>query len=77
MDHWPEYKERMLVKMRDRGMSAGDIAKAMGMSRNAIIGKMDQMGMLRRKPRVASRPLPPEFQAKAPPSPPRLFSWQL
>jgi len=77
MADWPEHKELMLVKMRDRGMSAGEIAKAMGLSRNAIIGKMDRMGMLRRKPRVASRPLPPEFQAKAQPSPPRLFSWQL
>ena len=77
MADWPEYKELMLVKMRDRGMSAGEIAKAMGLSRNAIICKMDRMGMLRRKPRVASRPLPPEFQAKAQPSPPRLFSWQL
>jgi len=76
MADWPEHKELMLVKMRDRGMSAGEIAKAMGLSRNAIIGKMDRMGMLRRKPRVASRPLPPEFQAKAQPSPPRLFSWQ-
>lgn len=76
MAEWPDYRERMLVKMRDRGMSAGDIAKAMGVSRNAIIGKMDRMGMLRRKPRVSSRPLPPEFQAKQPPSPPRQFSWQ-
>jgi len=76
MADWPEYKERMLVKMRDRGMSAGEIAKAMGLSRNAIISKMDRMGMLRRKPRVASCPLPPEFRAKAQPSPPRLFSWQ-
>jgi len=76
MADWPEHKELMLVKMRDRGMSAREIAKAMGLSRNAIIGKMDRMGMLRRKPRVASRPLPLEFQAKAQPSPPRLFSWQ-
>jgi hypothetical protein len=66
----------MLVTMRGRGMSAGEIAKAMGVSRNAIIGKMDRMGMLRHKPRAARRPLPPEFMPKAQPSPPRRFSWQ-
>lgn len=76
MAEWPDYRERMLVKMRDRGMSAGDIAKAMGVSRNAIIGKMDRMGLLRRKPRVVSQAPPVEFQPKAPPSPPRQFSWQ-
>ena len=75
MDHWPEYKERMLVKMRDRGMTAGEIAKAMGMSRNAIIGKLDRLGLIRRR---HDRPVQKDttYVAPRPPSPPRKFSWE-
>lgn len=75
MDQWPEYKERMLVKMRDRGMTAGEIAKAMGMTRNAITGKMDRMGMLRRV-RGPNSPVQVVAEPKRSPSPPRQFSWQ-
>jgi len=77
MADWPDYRERMLVKMRDRGMTASEIAKAMGTTRNAIIGKMDRMGMTRRK-RGPNLPTPPRgFVHKHAPSPPRKFSWQL
>jgi hypothetical protein len=76
MADWPDYRERMLVKMRDRGMSASEIAKAMGTTRNAIIGKMDRMGMMRRK-RGPNLPAKAEdFVRARPPSPPRKFSWQ-
>lgn len=73
MAEWPEYRERMLVKMRDRGMSASEIARAMGTTRNAIIGKMDRMGMTRRR-RAPNRA--EVFVPKQQPSPPRQFSWQ-
>jgi len=75
MAEWPEYRERMLVKMRDHGMSASEIARAMGTTRNAIIGKMDRMGMTRRR-RAPSRPATEAFVPKQQPSPPRQFSWQ-
>jgi hypothetical protein len=76
---WPEYKERILVKMRDRGMTASEIAKAMGTTRNAIIGKMDRMGLLRRRPDRPTRAQRSAegFVPKQPPSPPRQFSWQV
>ena len=78
MAEWPDYRERMLVKMRDRGMSAAQIAKAMGTTRNAIIGKMDRMGMPRRTrgPNRTPQHAAEGFTPKQRPSPPRQFSWQ-
>ena len=75
MADWPEYRERMLVKMRDRGMTASEIAKAMGTTRNAIIGKMDRLGLIRRR---HDRPVQKvtTYVAPRPPSPPRKFSWE-
>lgn len=75
---WTDYKERQLVKLRDRGMTASEIAKAMGTTRNAILGKMDRMGMTRRTrgPNRTPQRAAEGFVPKQPPSPPRQFSWQ-
>lgn len=75
MAEWPDYRERMLVKMRKRGMTASDIGKAMGVTRNAIIGKLDRLGLIRRR---HDRPVQKDttYVAPRPPSPPRKFSWE-
>ena len=64
----------------DNRLSYGvkDAAKAMGVTRNAIIGKMDRMGMIRRRRDRPTRAMIEQegFVPKQPPSPPRQFSWQ-
>lgn len=50
MDVWPEYRVKMLLKMHAGGMYASQIAKAMGVSRNAVIGKLDRLAVPRRAP---------------------------
>jgi hypothetical protein len=76
MDYWQEYEEKVLVKMRQRGLTAYEIAKAMGRTRNSVIGKLDRLGLIRRRTErwlqaKVDKPEPPR-----PPSPPRRFSWE-
>jgi hypothetical protein len=77
MDFWSEYEEHRLMKLRRQGMSAREVAAVLGKSRNAVIGKLDRMKLIRRRtdrPTQAQRAagcVPPRQ-----PSPPRKFSWQ-
>lgn len=57
-------------------MTAYEIAKAMGRTRNSVIGKLDRLGMIRRRGERwmqanVVKPEPPRA-----PSPPKRFSWE-
>lgn len=73
-----EAQLRLLVA---QGMTAGEIGKAMRITRNAVLGRCDRFGLKLagpgrpRKKRVA-RPIPVVPGPFASPSPPRQFSWQ-
>ena len=49
MAEWPDDKVTDMVSMRQRGWTATQIGKALNMSRNAIIGKLDRLGLIRRR----------------------------
>lgn len=87
-DVWPDVLEDRLRDMVGKGMSAGEISKALRVTRNAVIGKCDRLGLKlagscvraleRRRPRRVgdARHTAPDQPAFVPPSPPRRFSWQ-
>ena len=75
MAEWPDNKVNYMVDLRRRGWTATQIGKAMGVTRNAIIGKLDRLGLIRRR---HDRPVQKvtTYVAPRPPSPPRKFSWE-
>lgn len=75
MAEWPDDKVTDMMAMRQRGWTATQIGKALNMSRNAIIGKLDMLGLIRRR---HDRPVQKDttYVAPRPPSPPRKFSWE-
>ena len=75
MAEWPDNKVTDMVAMRRKGWSATQIGFAMGVTRNAIIGKLDRLGLIRRR---HDRPVQKvtTYIAPRPPSPPRKFSWE-
>lgn len=75
MAEWPDDKVNYMVDLRRRGWTATQIGKAMGTTRNAIIGKLDRLGLIRRR---HDRPVQKvtTYVAPRPPSPPRKFSWE-
>jgi hypothetical protein len=75
MAEWPDNKVNYMVDLRRRGWTATQIGKAMGTTRNAIIGKLDRLGLIRRR---HDRPVQKvtTYVAPRPPSPPRKFSWE-
>lgn len=57
-DPWPEDAVRVLVRLWMDGDSAGQIGKAMGKTRNAVIGKVHRLGLTRSegtKPMITPR----------------------
>jgi len=62
-DAWPEALEDRLRLLVAQNMSAGEISKVLRVTRNAVIGKCDRLGLVLAGSRVA-------------PSPPRRFSWE-
>jgi GcrA cell cycle regulator len=56
---WPEEREDLLRKLFAEGMSFGMIAKELGLSRNAVIGKAHRMGLKGRKVSAYCLPQPP------------------
>ena len=76
MAEWPDERVKDMVSMRQRGWTAAQIGKALNMSRNAILGKLDRLGLIRR--RRHDRPVQKDttYVAPRPPSPPRKFSWE-
>ena len=75
MAEWPDERVKDMVSMRQRGWTATQIGKALNMSRNAIIGKLDRLGLIRRR---HDRPVQKDttYVAPRPPSQPRKFSWE-
>lgn len=75
MAEWPDDKVNYMVGMRQRGWTATQIGAAMGVARNAIICKLDRLGLIRRR---HDRPVQKDTTYVAPrsPSPPRRFSWE-
>ena len=55
MAEWPDNKVTDMVAMRRKGWSATQIGFAMGVTRNAIIGKLDRLGLIRRRQPVTHR----------------------
>ena len=88
-DTWAGIAEDRLRLLVAQNLSAGEIAKAMGVTRNAVIGKCDRLGLQlagsrvrsleRRRPRRAvgdARHVAPGQPAFVSPSPPRRFTWE-
>lgn len=75
MAEWPDKKVSYMVGLRRRGWSATQIGKDMGVTRNAINGKLDRLGLIRRR---HDRPVQKDTTYVVPrsPSPPRRFSWE-
>lgn len=49
-DDWTEAMERELVRLKNKGYSAAQIAKQLGgTTRCAVIGKLDRLGMMKRR----------------------------
>jgi hypothetical protein len=87
---WPAAKVERLRALVKAGKSAGEMAKELKTTRNAVLGKLDRLGILlgggkrhhaeprRYKERVAPRNS--VCVAKRPlvfqPTPPRRFSWE-
>lgn len=78
MDYWSEREEQALKDMREQGLTARQIAKAMGRTRNAVAGKLDRLGMRGRRATYRVAPVAPvvDYDPVRPPSPPRAFSWE-
>ena len=75
MAEWPEYRERMLVKLRQRGMTPTLIALTMDVPYDEVIAAMDRLKLPRkRKDRMTV--ISPDYVVVRSPSPPRQFSWQ-
>lgn len=75
MAEWPEYRERMLVKLRQRGMTPTLIALTMDVPYDEVIAAMDRL-KLPRKRRDRMTVISPDYVVVRSPSPPRQFSWQ-
>jgi hypothetical protein len=76
MAEWPDDKVNYMVALRQKGWTATQIGAAMGTTRNAIIGKLDRLNLIRRR---HDRPVRKDtaFEPTRQPSPPRKFSWQI
>lgn len=61
--------------MWSEGKSSGEIAEVLGVSRNAVIGQLNKLGLIgfRRGDRATWNAAARSRQA---PSPPRTFSWE-
>ncbi len=62
---WTTERIELLKAHFTAGLSCGQIARTMGMSRNAVIGKLNRLGLSRPKavgPRPAERKKAPEFR---------------
>jgi hypothetical protein len=45
VDEWPPDRIRRLIKLWRSGMSIGEIALKLGLSRNSVKGKLDRLGL--------------------------------
>ena len=74
---WTAARVARMVKMREAGHGAGEIATALGggVTRNAVIGKLSRMGLSRREvpaqPRTVAQPRASAPNAKPRPAPAR------
>lgn len=88
-DTWAGIAEDRLRLLVVQGLSAGEIAKALRVTRNAVIGKCDRLGLKlagscvkapeRRRPRRMvgdARHTAPDQPGFVSPSPPRRFTWE-
>lgn len=87
--YWPRNAEDQLRLLVAEKLSAGEIAKIMRVTRNAVIGKCDRLGLQlvgsrvkaleRKRPRRMvgdARHATPDRAAPRPPTPPRRFTWE-
>lgn len=84
-DAWPGALEDRLRDLVGQRKSAGEISKVLRVTRNAVIGKCDRLGLVLAGSRVKSlertRPrrvgdAQPDRPTPVAPSPPRRFSWE-
>jgi GcrA cell cycle regulator len=75
MDPWPDEMIERLKVMRSQGLTSQVIADALGVTRNAVIGKANRLGLSEpRKPKGSNRvvqPPPPAAVPREPPPAPR------
>lgn len=65
-ENWPPEREQTLRHLWEvEGLSSGDIAWQMGLTRNAVIGKVTRLKLVKRVTKVAPRMKPP-VQRKPP-----------
>ena len=73
MSAWDDAKVHRLMALRDKGFSAMEIGKALGVSRNAVIGKLARMGLgLKGRQSVKARGGRPRKHRRAKPSMPQV-----
>jgi hypothetical protein len=75
MDYWSPDEEQALIQMREQGLTARHISKAMGRTRNSVAGKLDRLGMRGRRAIYVVAPVV-DYTPVRPASPPRRFSWE-
>lgn len=59
MSRWTEERDNVLKRRWKDGDSAGDIARGMRCTRNAVIGRLGRLGLLGGRP-TPSRPMKPK-----------------
>jgi hypothetical protein len=69
-DPWPEWQVEMLRRLVEEGLPASRIGEQIGRSRNAVIGKIDRLGLRRGKPTPPPCPLPALADRELPQTPP-------
>lgn len=75
---WREGGEDRLRRLVAEGLSATEIARAVGTTRCAVLGKARRLGLVlagSTGPRVPSAAIA-DVQERGDPSPPRRFSWE-
>lgn len=75
MSEWTPERTGPLVALWNEGKSGSQIANYLGTTRNAVIGKLHRMGLTGIK-RVDQATWNERQVHRAPPSPPRSFSWE-
>ena len=67
MPDWTDRKVEKLRDLWDQGLSTAEIGKKLGVSKNAVVGKVHRLGLEGRAPQAAKAPAPASAKAKNPP----------
>ena len=74
-DYWPDDRSAALRALWNEGKSASQAAQMLGVSRNAVMGRLNRMGLLGFR-RFEAGTWNGSIPMRQPPTPPRAFSWE-